>query len=225
MPASPLSEAVTFCGICPAWGHGRDAGQSAPARVFRGSFSPPKPKPGGDIETTIFALPMLRGSGRYNRLGCIIKTNTKHKLTSHLCVLARILPSTAPVRSARSALRPVAREAITPIHAPALGRAARGICRLERRREQELLQLAKCPFGKLARPALAHTKYKQLVSVRAQLAIQAAFEKEDVVVRVAIWSTVDVVRQPSAARAQPPTARIKRPRSRSKHKAGLALPW
>ena len=139
---------------------------------------------------------------------------------THLCVLTRILPSTAPVKSARSALRPVAREAITPIHAPALGRAARGICRLERRREQELLQLAKCPFGKLARPALAHPKYKQLVSVRAQLAVQAAFEKEDVVVRVAIWSTVDVVRQPSAARAQPPTARIKRPRSRSKHKAG-----
>ena len=93
-----------------------------------------------------------------------------------------------------------------------LGRAARGICRLERRREQELLQLAKCPFGKLARPALAHPKYKQLVSVRAQLAVQAAFEKEDVIVRVAIGSTVDVVRQPSAARAQPPTARIKRPR-------------
>ena len=154
--------------------------------------------------------------------------------TTQLCVLARILPSTAPVRSARSALRPVAREAITPIHAPALGRAARGICRLERRREQELLQLAKCPFGKLARPALAHPKYKHLVSVRAQLAIQAAFEKEDVVVRVAIpaiWSIPAIlprhsrVRKPPSARAQPTAVWIKRSGSRSKDEGGICLPW
>ena len=101
-----------------------------------------------------------------------------------------------------------------------------GICRQARRLiKEDPLQLAKSRFGKLAPPVLARPKCKQLVAIRAHLAVQAAFEKEDVVVRVAIWSTVDVVRQPSAARAQPPTARIKRPRSRSKHKAGLALPW
>eukprot|EP00964_Phaeocystis_antarctica_P140540 scaffold105404_cov69-Phaeocystis_antarctica.AAC.2 len=40
-------------------------------------------------------------------------------------------------------------------------RADPGICRLERRRiKQDLLQLAKCLFGKLARPVLAHPKCK-----------------------------------------------------------------
>ena len=141
-------------------------------------------------------------------------------------VLAGILPATAPVGSARSALRLVTREAITPILTQSPGRATRGICRLvERRREQEMLQLAKCPFGKLARPVLAHPKRKHLVAVRAYLAIQAAFEKEDVVVRVAIWSAVHVFRQPSAARAQPTTVRVKRSRSRSKDEAGRTLPW
>ena len=143
----------------------------------------------------------------------------------HHTPLAGILPTTAPVGSARSARRLVAREATAPIITQSPGRATRGTCRLERRREQELLQLAKCPFGKLARPVLAHPKREQLVAVRAYLAIQAAFQKEDVVVCVAIWSAVHVARQPSAARAQPTTVRIKRSRSRSKDEAGLTLPW
>ena len=143
----------------------------------------------------------------------------------HHTPLAGILPTTAPVGSARSARRLVAREAIAPIITQSPGRATRGTCRLERRREQELLQLAKCPFGKLARPVLAHPKREQLVAVRAYLAIQAAFQKEDVVVCVAIWSAMHVARQPSAARAQPTTVRIKRSRSRSKDEAGLTLPW
>ena len=94
-----------------------------------------------------------------------------------------------------------------------------------------MLQLAKCPFGKLARPVLAHPKRKHLVAVRAYLAIQAAFEKEDVVVRVAIWPIPAVLpgharsRKPSSARAQPTTVRIKRSRSRSKDEAGFVLPW
>ena len=142
-------------------------------------------------------------------------------------MLTGILPAAAPVGPARRALSLIAREAITPMSTQSSGRAARGICGLERRREQELLQLAKCPFRKLARPVLAHPKRKQPVAVRAYLAIQAAFEEEDVVVRVAILSAVHVYRgwQPSAARTQPTTVRIKRSGSRSKDEVGRTLPW
>ena len=107
-----------------------------------------------------------------------------------------------------------------------------GICRQARRLiEEDPLQLAKSPFGKLAPPVLARPKCKQLVAIRAHLAVQAAFEKEDVVVRVAIWSIPAIlprhsrVRKPPAACAQPTAVWIKRSGSRSKDEGGICLPW
>ena len=107
-----------------------------------------------------------------------------------------------------------------------------GICRQARRLiEEDPLQLAKSPFGKLAPPVLARPKCKQLVAIRAHLAVQAAFEKEDVVVRVAIWSIPAIlprhsrVRKPPSARAQPTAVWIKRSGSRSKDEGGICLPW
>ena len=103
-----------------------------------------------------------------------------------------------------------------------------GICRHVRRLiKEDPLQLAKSPFGKLAPPVLAHPKCKQLVAIRAHLAVQAAFEKEDVVVRVAIWSIPAIlprhsrVRKPPSARAQPTAVWIKQSRSRSKDEVGI----
>ena len=107
-----------------------------------------------------------------------------------------------------------------------------GICWQARRLiKEDPLQLAKSPFGKLAPPVLARPKCKQLVAIRAHLAVQAAFEKEDVVVRVAIWSIPAIlprhsrVRKPPAARAQPTAVWIKRSGSRSKDEGGICLPW
>ena len=107
-----------------------------------------------------------------------------------------------------------------------------GISRQARRLiKEDPLQLAKSPFGKLAPPVLARPKCKQLVAIRAHLAVQAAFEKEDVVVRVAIWSIPAIlprhsrVRKPSAARAQPTAVWIKQSGSRSKDEGGICLPW
>ena len=107
-----------------------------------------------------------------------------------------------------------------------------GICRQARRLiEEDPLQLAKSPFGKLAPPVLARPKCKQLVAIRAHLAVQAAFEKEDVVVRVAIWSIPAIlprhsrVRKPPSARAQPTAVWIKQSRSRRKDEGGICLPW
>lgn len=103
-----------------------------------------------------------------------------------------------------------------------------GICRQERRLiKEDPLQLAKSPFGKLASPVLARPKCKQLVAIRAHLAVQAAFKEEDVVVRVAIWSIPAIlpwhsrVRKPPCARAQPTTVWIKQSRSRSKDEDGI----
>ena len=107
-----------------------------------------------------------------------------------------------------------------------------GICRQARRLiEEDPLQLAKSPFGKLAPPVLARPNCKQLVAIRAHLAVQAAFEKEDVVVRVAIWSIPAIlprhsrVRKPPSARAQPTAVWIKQSRSRRKDEGGICLPW
>ena len=110
-----------------------------------------------------------------------------------------------------------------------------GICRQARRLiKEDPLQLAKSRFGKLAPPVLARPKCKQLAAIPAHLAVQAAFEKEDVVVRVAIpaiWSIPAIlprhsrVRKPPAACAQPTAVWIKRSGSRSKDEGGICLPW
>ena len=107
-----------------------------------------------------------------------------------------------------------------------------GISRQARRLiKEDPLQLAKSPFGKLAPPVLARPKCKQLVAIRAHLAVQAAFEKEDVVVRVAIRSIPAILpghsraRKPPSARAQPTAVWIKQSGSRRKDEGGICLPW